>query len=52
MGALSPALTPQNYAQGLWIEALLTAALVFTVLMLAAEKHKATFSACAVGRPS
>ena len=37
----------QNTAQGFWIEALLTSALVFTVLMLAAEKHKATFSALA-----
>lgn len=31
--------------QGLWIEALLTAQLVFTIIMLAAEKHKGTFLA-------
>lgn len=39
---LSPGM---NYPQGLFLEALLTALLVFTVLMLAAEKHKATFMA-------
>ncbi len=32
-------------AQGIWIEALCTAELVFTILMLANEKHKATFIA-------
>lgn len=32
-------------AQGLFIEALLTAQLVFTIIMLAAEKHKGTFLA-------
>lgn len=32
-------------AQGLFIEAICTAELVFTILMLAAEKHKATFIA-------
>jgi len=34
-----------NIGQGLMIEAFLTAMLVFAVLMLAAEKHKATFIA-------
>lgn len=34
-----------NTAQGLFIEMFLTAELVFTVFMLAAEKHKATFLA-------
>lgn len=34
-----------NVAQGLFIEALLTAELVFTIYMLAAEKHRATFIA-------
>jgi len=34
-----------DIAQGLFLEAFLTAMLVFTVLMLAAEKHKATFMA-------
>jgi aquaporin related protein len=32
-------------AQGLFIEMFLTAQLVFTIFMLAAEKHKATFIA-------
>lgn len=31
-----------NLAQGVFIEAILTAELVFTVLMLAWEKHRAT----------
>jgi len=48
-GGVSQAVTTlqsgMNTAQGFWIEALLTSALVFTVLMLAAEKHKATFMA-------
>lgn len=39
---LSPGI---NIPQGLFLEAFLTAMLVFTVLMLAAEKHKATFMA-------
>jgi len=39
---LSPGM---DYVQGVFLEALLTALLVFTVLMLAAEKHKATFMA-------
>lgn len=34
-----------SIAQGVWIEAFLTAILVFTIFMLAAEKHKATFIA-------
>ncbi|KAI9728270.1 MAG: hypothetical protein M1834_007763 [Cirrosporium novae-zelandiae] len=34
-----------SVAQGLWIEVFLTAELVFTILMLAKEKHKATFIA-------
>ena len=34
-----------SFAQGLFIEMFLTAQLVFTVLMLAAEKTKATFIA-------
>ncbi|KAF3766410.1 hypothetical protein M406DRAFT_24459, partial [Cryphonectria parasitica EP155] len=34
-----------SIAQGLFIEALLTAELVFTIYMLAAEKHRATFIA-------
>ncbi|KAL8683423.1 MAG: hypothetical protein Q9186_000576 [Xanthomendoza sp. 1 TL-2023] len=34
-----------SLAQGLFIEMFLTAQLVFTILMLAAEKHKATFIA-------
>lgn len=34
-----------SLAQGVFIEALLTAVLVFTIFMLAAEKHKATFIA-------
>ncbi|KAJ3487574.1 hypothetical protein NLG97_g6385 [Lecanicillium saksenae] len=34
-----------SVAQGLWIEAFLTAELVFTIIMLAAEKHKGTFLA-------
>lgn len=32
-------------AQGVWIEALCTAGLVFTIIMLAKEKHQATFIA-------
>jgi hypothetical protein len=32
-------------AQGIWIEAICTAGLVFTILMLAKEKHQATFIA-------
>lgn len=32
-------------AQGVWIEALCTALLVFTIIMLAKEKHRATFIA-------
>lgn len=32
-------------AQGVWIEALCTAELVFTIIMLAKEKHRATFVA-------
>ncbi|KAG0645401.1 Aquaporin-1 [Hyphodiscus hymeniophilus] len=32
-------------AQGVWIEALCTAMLVFTIIMLAVEKHRATFMA-------
>jgi aquaporin related protein len=32
-------------AQGVWIEALCTAELVFTIIMLAKEKHRATFIA-------
>ena len=34
-----------SIVQGLFIEMLLTAQLVFTIFMLAAEKHKATFIA-------
>ncbi|KAL9598564.1 MAG: hypothetical protein Q9219_004395 [cf. Caloplaca sp. 3 TL-2023] len=34
-----------TYAQGLFIEMFLTAELVFTIFMLAAEKHKGTFIA-------
>ena len=34
-----------NLAQGLFIEMFLTAQLVFTIIMLAAEKHKSTFLA-------
>lgn len=34
-----------SLAQGLFIEMLLTAQLVFTIIMLAAEKHKSTFLA-------
>lgn len=34
-----------NIAQGLFIEMFLTAQLVFTIIMLAAEKHKGTFLA-------
>lgn len=34
-----------NLAQGVFIEAILTAELVFTIYMLAAEKHRATFIA-------
>ena len=34
-----------NLAQGLFIEMFLTALLVFAILMLAAEKHRATFIA-------
>lgn len=34
-----------SIAQGLFIEMFLTAQLVFTIFMLAAEKHKATFIA-------
>lgn len=34
-----------SIAQGIFIEALLTAELVFTIYMLAAEKHRATFMA-------
>jgi len=34
-----------SVTQGLFIEMLLTAQLVFTIFMLAAEKHKATFIA-------
>ena len=34
-----------SIAQGLFIEMFLTAELVFTIFMLAAEKHKATFIA-------
>lgn len=32
-------------AQGIWVEALCTAGLVFTIIMLAKEKHQATFIA-------
>lgn len=39
---LQPGMT---YPKGVFLEAFLTAMLVFTVLMLAAEKHKATFLA-------
>ena len=34
-----------SITQGLFIEMFLTAELVFTIFMLAAEKHKATFIA-------
>jgi aquaporin related protein len=34
-----------SVVQGLFIEMFLTAQLVFTIFMLAAEKHKATFIA-------
>ncbi len=34
-----------NLAQGVFIEMFLTAQLVFTIIMLAAEKHKSTFIA-------
>lgn len=34
-----------SVVQGLWIEALLTAQLVLTIIMLAAEKHKGTYLA-------
>ena len=34
-----------TYAQGVFIEVFLTAELVFTIFMLAAEKHRATFLA-------
>lgn len=34
-----------SLAQGLFIEMFLTAQLVFTIIMLAAEKHKGTFLA-------
>jgi aquaporin related protein len=34
-----------NVARGLFIEMFLTALLVFTIFMLAAEKHRATFIA-------
>ena len=34
-----------SLAQGVFIEAILTAELVFTIFMLAKEKHKATFMA-------
>ena len=34
-----------SIAQGLFIEMFLTAQLVFTIFMLAAEKHKGTFIA-------
>lgn len=34
-----------SIGQGLFLEALLTAQLVFTVMMLAAERHKSTFLA-------
>jgi Major intrinsic protein len=34
-----------SLAQGLFIEMILTAQLVFTIIMLAAEKHKSTFLA-------
>lgn len=34
-----------NVAQGVFIEAILTAELVFTIFMLAYEKHRATFVA-------
>lgn len=34
-----------SLAQGIFIEAILTAELVFTIYMLAAEKHRATFIA-------
>lgn len=34
-----------SHAQGLFIEMFLTAMLVFTIFMLAAEKHKGTFIA-------
>lgn len=37
--------TDVNFAQGVFIEAFLTAVLVLTILMLAAEKHKATHMA-------
>lgn len=40
--SLSPDL---SHAQGLFIEALLTSALIFCILMLAAEKHKSTYLA-------
>lgn len=34
-----------SLAQGIFIEAILTAELIFTIYMLAAEKHRATFIA-------
>lgn len=38
-------LTLRSITQGLFIEMFLTAELVFTIFMLAAEKHKGTFIA-------
>jgi len=37
--------TTTSLAQGVFIEAILTAELVFTIFMLAKEKHKATYMA-------
>jgi aquaporin related protein len=37
--------TETTVTQGVWIEALCTAELVFTIIMLAKEKHRATFIA-------
>ena len=37
--------TTTSVAQGVFIEAILTAELVFTIFMLAKEKHKATYMA-------
>ena len=39
------AIVTTSIVQGLFIEMFLTAELVFTIFMLAAEKHKATFIA-------
>ncbi|CAD6565881.1 MAG: hypothetical protein CYPHOPRED_000082 [Cyphobasidiales sp. Tagirdzhanova-0007] len=44
-GAITSLEKGMNIAQGLFLEMFLTAMLVFTVLMLAAEKHKATYLA-------